>query len=221
MDEPLSNLDAKLRVYMRAELKRIHNQLGTTTIYVTHDQTEAMTLGDRVAVLRDGVLQQMGSPRELFDKPVNVFVASFMGSPAMNLTEAEVKVDAGDVQVVIDDQAIPAPADVDLSGLAGGRVIVGFRPTDLYEAADTEARALPTLAVTVDVVEELGTATNVLFRLGEAVAPDRSSEVVTQDVFTATVGAHTSLAPGAHTRLALDHRHLHMFDVDSGLSLRP
>ncbi|MFL6178319.1 MAG: ABC transporter ATP-binding protein [Actinomycetes bacterium] len=220
MDEPLSNLDAKLRVYMRAELKRIHNQLRTTTLYVTHDQTEAMTLGDRVAVLRDGLLQQMGSPRELFDKPVNVFVASFMGSPAMNLTEAKVTVDAGEVHVVLDGQAIPAPDDVDLSGLAGGRVIVGFRPTDLYEAADTEAGALPTLAVTVDVVEELGTATNVLFRLGEAVTPDRSSEVVAQDVFTATVGAHTSLTAGAHTRLALDHRHLHMFDVDSGLSLR-
>jgi multiple sugar transport system ATP-binding protein len=220
MDEPLSNLDAKLRVYMRAELKRIHSQLGTTTIYVTHDQTEAMTLGDRVAVLRDGVLQQMGSPRELVDRPVNVFVASFMGSPAMNLTEADVKVEAGDVQVVVDGQAIPAPGDVELAGLAGGRVIVGFRPTDLYESADTQARALPTIGVTVDVVEELGTATNVLFRLGQAVTPDRTSEVVTQDVFTATVGAHTSLAAGAHTRLALDHRHLHMFDVDSGLSLR-
>jgi multiple sugar transport system ATP-binding protein len=221
MDEPLSNLDAKLRVYMRAELKRLHQQLGTTTIYVTHDQTEAMTLGDRVAVLRDGVLQQLDSPRALFDKPVNVFVASFMGSPAMNLLEANVKVDAGGAQVVLDGQAVPAPSDLArLVDLAGGRVIVGFRPTDLYEVADAEARGLETLAVTVDVVEELGTSANVLFRLGESLTAGQSSEVVTEDVFTATVGAHTSLAPGDRTRLAIDHRRLHLFDVESGLSLR-
>jgi multiple sugar transport system ATP-binding protein len=220
MDEPLSNLDAKLRVYMRAELKRLHNQLDTTTLYVTHDQTEAMTLGDRVAVLRDGVLQQLDSPRTLFDKPVNVFVASFMGSPAMNLMEATVKADDGQAQVVLDGQGIPAPSDVDIADLAGGRVIVGFRPTDLYDVSDAEARGLATLAVTVDVVEELGTSANVLFRLGESLTAGQSSEVVTEDVFTAAVGAHTSLAPGDRTRLAIDHRRLHMFDVESGLSLR-
>jgi multiple sugar transport system ATP-binding protein len=179
-----------------------------------------MTLGDRVAVLRDGVLQQLDSPRTLFDEPVNVFVASFMGSPAMNLMEATVKADDGQAQVVLDGQAIPAPSDVDIANLAGGRVIVGFRPTDLYEVADAEARGLATLAVTVDVVEELGTSANVLFRLGESLTAGQSSEVVTEDVFTATVGAHTSLAPGDRTRLAIDHRRLHMFDVESGLSLR-
>jgi len=130
MDEPLSNLDAKLRVQMRAELARLHEQLGTTIVYVTHDQVEAMTLGDRVAVLRDGVLQQVDTPQTLFHDPANLFVAGFIGSPAMNLVEATV---AGD-ELAFGGHRLPLPPNAKLEGYRDRSVILGIRPSDFEDA---------------------------------------------------------------------------------------
>jgi ABC-type sugar transport system ATPase subunit len=142
LDEPLSNLDAKLRVQMRAELKRLHQHLGVTTIYVTHDQVEAMTLGDRIAVLSGGKLQQLGPPQKVYDRPANVFVAGFIGSPPMNLLRATAvsgTITAGDLQL-------------DIPGVADGEVVVGIRPEALRPAGD----GLPSVPFTIDVVEPLG-----------------------------------------------------------------
>ena len=157
MDEPLSNLDAKLRVSMRAELARLHDRLGVTTVYVTHDQVEAMTLGQRVAVLRDGVLQQCDTPQRLFHDPANLFVAAFIGSPSMNVVEATV----ADGRVAFAGLSLPLPPD---AALAPGveKVILGIRPTDLRHTLDAPAGE-PRIAVRPDLVEELGGVTNVLF----------------------------------------------------------
>src|SRR6476646_2356399 len=162
MDEPLSNLDAKLRVGMRASLAQLHARLGVTTVYVTHYQTEAMTLGKRVAVLRDGKVEQVAEPQVLYASPANLFVAAFIGSPAMNLVEATVANDTiyfGGFTVPLDPSHRPAG---DL-----GRVVVGIRP-ESFEDAGLAAAALPRLRVQVDVVEELGAETNAFFRVDAA-----------------------------------------------------
>jgi multiple sugar transport system ATP-binding protein len=140
MDEPLSNLDAKLRVQMRAEIGRIQRELGTTTIYVTHDQTEAMTMGDHVAVMRKGELQQMDTPQNLYSDPRNLFVASFIGSPSMNLVEAKIDRENGGLVARIGEQELPVPADVSsarpaLAGYVGGKVALGIRPEQLEDAS--------------------------------------------------------------------------------------
>src|SRR5262249_29070128 len=135
MDEPLSNLDAKLRVEMRAEIGRIQRDLRATTIYVTHDQVEAMTLGDRVAVLRDGVLQQVGTPKDLYDRPVNLFVAEFVGSPAMNLVGADIVRENGSLRAVFGETTLAVGERPALASFAGRRVILGVRPEDLEDAA--------------------------------------------------------------------------------------
>ncbi|HEY8043167.1 MAG TPA: ATP-binding cassette domain-containing protein, partial [Streptosporangiaceae bacterium] len=142
MDEPLSNLDAKLRVQMRTEVLRVHRRIGAATLYVTHDQTEAMTMGDRVAVLRDGVLQQAGAPRELYDRPANLFVATFMGSPSMNLYQAGLEVTGEVAELILGRQRLALPQAVikRVSGLAayqGGTVIAGIRPEDLADPGGT------------------------------------------------------------------------------------
>jgi multiple sugar transport system ATP-binding protein len=225
MDEPLSNLDAKLRVAMRAELAKLHERLGVTTIYVTHDQIEAMTLGERVAVLRDGVLQQCGPPEELYDRPVNLFVASFIGSPAMNVVEAEV---AGE-GARFAGQTLALP-----DGAPSGRVILGVRPTDLELPAEWN-EGLPRLRVEAQVVESLGSETNVIFALDaprvdtestraaiEAQAAD-DDQILTEDdraTFTARVQGRPALAPGDTLELAVRTERLHFFDVESGASLR-
>src|SRR4051812_25648835 len=149
MDEPLSNLDAKLRVSMRAELARLHERLGVTTVYVTHDQVEAMTLGQRVAVMRDGILQQVDTPQTLFHQPANLFVAAFIGSPAMNLVEAEV----GDGAVRFAGHRLRLPDDSPLRG-SSRRAILGLRPSDFDHTAAADA-SLPRMSVTPAVVEEL------------------------------------------------------------------
>src|SRR5215472_6796283 len=158
MDEPLSNLDAKLRVQMRAELARLRDRLRTTTIYVTHDQLEAMTLGDRVAVLKDGKLQQVATPTELFNHPANLFVAAFIGSPSMNLVEA--RVTSGTIS--FGPYSLPLPPDTDLSGHTGGTVALGIRPSD-FEDAEVWRSDLPTIEARVEVAEELGSEVHVLF----------------------------------------------------------
>jgi multiple sugar transport system ATP-binding protein len=220
MDEPLSNLDAKLRVSMRAQLAALHGRLATTTIYVTHDQIEAMTLGQRVAVMRDGQIQQVDTPQELYARPVNLYVAAFIGSPAMNLVEAEV---AGG-QVRFGGYSIPLPAT---DPAPDGPVIVGIRPEAFEDSAFADP-ALPQIDVQVEVVEELGADTHVLFsvaaprvEVSEVAAAageeDTTLAAVEGSLFTARVDPGTAARPGAQLRLAVDPSRFHYFDPETGL----
>jgi len=216
MDEPLSNLDAKLRVQMRAEISRLHQRLGTTTLYVTHDQTEAITMADRVAVMRDGRLQQLDGPAALYDDPVNLFVAGFIGSPAMNvvtasLTTADGRVTAsfGEHRLTVPESVLdrrPGARDV-IRG--GGEVTLGIRPEDI-EDAEFVPGAGPDelLEVTVDLAEPLGAETIAHFDVG----PDSP--------FTARLSPRTGVRAGRRVKLAVDIERLHLFDPVSGLSLR-
>jgi multiple sugar transport system ATP-binding protein len=223
MDEPLSNLDAKLRVSMRAQLAALHARLGTTTIYVTHDQIEAMTLGQRVAVMRDGRIQQVDTPQELYARPANLFVAAFIGSPAMNLVEADIA--GGELR--FGGYAIPLPA---AAAPAGGRVIAGLRPEAFEDAAFADS-SLPHLDVRVEVVEELGADTHVLFSVAaprvevsevrEAAGDEDTLAAVDGSLFTARVDPGTTARPGAPLRLAVDPARFHYFDPERGLRLEP
>jgi multiple sugar transport system ATP-binding protein len=225
MDEPLSNLDAKLRVSMRAELARLHDRLGVTTVYVTHDQVEAMTLGQRVAVMRDGVLQQCDTPQNLFHHPANLFVAAFMGSPSMNLVDATV----GGGRVTFADFSLPLPADSALAGEARN-VILGIRPTDFKHAADASA-ALPRITVRADVIEELGGVSNLLFlldaprvvtdatRAAVEAGSDDEGTLLADDQrarFCASVDGRRGVSIGEEVELAVDNEHLHYFDAGTG-----
>jgi multiple sugar transport system ATP-binding protein len=217
MDEPLSNLDAKLRVGMRAQLAAMHARLGTTTIYVTHDQVEAMTLGQRVAVMRDGRVLQMDTPQVLYASPVNLFVAAFIGSPAMNLVDAEV----GDGVVEFAGYRIP------VSGVpALGRAIVGIRPESFEDAAFADP-SLPRLDVEVEVVEDLGADAHVIFpvdappvdvsEVREASGDEEALLPGDRAVFTARVEPQTAARPGAPLTLAVDPSKFHYFDPATGL----
>ena len=225
MDEPLSNLDAKLRVSMRAELAKLHERLGVTTVYVTHDQVEAMTLGQRVAVLRDGVLQQVDTPHELYHSPANLFVAAFIGSPSMNLVDAEIE---GNV-VRFAGFDVTLPPSSPLAG-ADRKVVLGIRPTDFQHAA-AAAPDLPRIRVRVDVVEDLGSENHLIFTIDaprvSAEAVRAAADMASDDegtlfaderaVFTAVVGAKTATMPGSDVELAIDHTRLHFFDSATGL----
>ena len=223
MDEPLSNLDAKLRVTMRAELSALHARLGTTTIYVTHDQVEAMTLGQRVAVMRDGRIQQVDKPQGLYRYPENLFVAAFIGSPSMNLVEATV--DGGRAEFA--GFRMPVPAGIEPP--PDGRVILGIRPEAFEDAAFADP-ALPVLDVEVAVVEELGSDTHVIFPV-EAPRVDSDEVRETQEeeeelilagdraVFNARVDAGSRARAGNGLRLALDPKHFHYFDPRTGANL--
>ncbi|MFL5933058.1 MAG: ABC transporter ATP-binding protein [Gaiellaceae bacterium] len=219
MDEPLSNLDAKLRVGMRASLAQLHARLGTTTIYVTHDQTEAMTLGQRVAVMRDGHVLQVDTPQKLYREPADLFVAGFIGTPAMNLVEARLDGDAvvfGGNRVPLDPTRRPATRD--------GRVVLGIRPEAFEEAAFARP-GLPTLDATVTVLEELGADAHVFFLVDAPPAGDvraaTGPELLTGHgtLFTARVGPRTTARVGDQVRLAVDPARFHFFDPDSGRSL--
>src|SRR5436190_2010066 len=220
MDEPLSNLDAKLRVDMRAQLARLHAELGVTTVYVTHDQVEAMTLGQRVAVMRDGKLQQVDTPQVLYRSPANLFVAAFIGSPSMNLVEADI----GDGEARFAGFRIPLPAN----GVPAGRVILGIRPQDFHDASQADP-SLPTIEAEPAVVEELGSATHVIFPI-DAPPVEAAAVTATTDegdsavllatdrraLFTAEVPETTVARTGQKLRLALDPSRLHLFDPASG-----
>jgi multiple sugar transport system ATP-binding protein len=226
MDEPLSNLDAKLRVGMRAELARLHDRLGVTTIYVTHDQVEAMTLGDRVAVLRDGTVQQCDTPERLFEAPTNVFVAAFIGSPAMNLALGELR----DGRLRVAGMEIPLPA---VRG-HDGRVIAGIRPTDLRPAgADDDSRA-PRLRAELEVVERLGSESHVIFPVeaeklaGEAAAAAEQATEVSDAAllagdnrarFTATIPGRRRFSHGDVVELLVPPEALLLFDPATGAAL--
>jgi multiple sugar transport system ATP-binding protein len=221
MDEPLSNLDAKLRVGMRAQLSSLHGRLGTTTVYVTHDQVEAMTLGHRVAVMRNGRIQQIDTPQVLYNRPANLFVAAFIGSPAMNLVEAG----AVDGSLEFGGYRIPVPD----AGKLPPRVIVGIRP-EAFSDATTASPSLPTVDVTVDVVEELGADTLVIFTVAEAPVDVGEIREASGDgdgvllaaagvPFTARLDPQARVRPGAAVALAVDPSRFHFFDPDSGLRL--
>ena len=229
MDEPLSNLDAKLRVQMRAELARLHERLGTTTVYVTHDQVEAMTLGNRVAVMNDGVLQQVDTPQALFSRPANLFVAAFIGSPPMNLVEATVA--HGEVSFA--GFRFPLPADAGLDVAEGSTAIVGIRPSDLEDADVWKDDSLPSIEVVADVTEELGSEINVLFPVdaprvtAELAVAAVSAETEDEDlvplgdregraVFCARVDARSAVRPGQRVRLTCDPSRFHYFDPATG-----
>ncbi|QCB98740.1 sn-glycerol-3-phosphate ABC transporter ATP-binding protein UgpC [Arthrobacter sp. PAMC25564] len=200
MDEPLSNLDAKLRVQTRTQIASLTRRLGVTTVYVTHDQVEAMTMGDRVAVLKDGLLMQVDTPRNLYDKPKNVFVAGFIGSPAMNLLELPV-VDGG---VQFGGTVYPVPRDV-LQATKGNTVTLGTRPEDLETVAQGEG-----LQVEVDVVEELGADAYVY---GHTILDGQSHDIV------ARVDGRRPPTKGESIWVRPQSGHVHLFDTQTGLRL--
>jgi multiple sugar transport system ATP-binding protein len=222
MDEPLSNLDAKLRVTMRASLSQLHARLATTTVYVTHDQTEAMTLGQRVAVMRDGRVQQLDTPQALYRRPANLFVAAFIGSPSMNLVEGRLDDDA----VKFDGYRFPLDRLHRPRATRNSRVIVGIRPEDFHLASN----GLPSIDADVTVVEELGSDTHVIFpvdapRLSGAelgVARETDDDQLLADdrtQFNARIDAHHEVRPGERLQLSVDPSRFHFFDVDTGLAL--
>ena len=228
MDEPLSNLDAKLRVTMRTSLQQLHSRLGTTTVYVTHDQVEAMTLGHRVSVMRDGKMQQVDVPQRLYDDPANLFVAAFIGSPSMNLVNATITDDrltAGELEIPLDRGRRPSAA------ADGGRVVLGIRPEAFEDAAFAE-RGLPTFDVHVGVVEELGSDAFVFFNVDarpviveDALAdePEDETGLLAEEgdraLFAARVDPRTKATVGGTIRLALDPSRLYFFSPDTGESL--
>jgi multiple sugar transport system ATP-binding protein len=233
MDEPLSNLDAKLRVQMRAEIARIQRNLGVTTIYVTHDQTEAMTLGHRVAVMRKGVLQQVDGPQVLYDRPVNLFVAGFIGSPAMNLVEARLEESDGGFALVLGSQRLPVPAELlgrrpALRRYLGEKVIVGIRPEDMEDAALAEG---PTVEAAVDLVEAMGSDVVVHLRLDAPAADVTGLEELQTDLDATAMGPatgtevvarfspRTRVRAGDRVAVRVDTDRLHVFDPGSGLAV--
>jgi multiple sugar transport system ATP-binding protein len=202
-DEPLSNLDAKLRVQMRVELKKLHNRLNTTAIYVTHDQVEAMTLGDRVVVMRGGLVQQVGEPLELYNTPVNRFVAGFLGSPAMNFAPVHVSNGSGGLRAGNTGLAIDVPADIGarLAPYAGRDVILGIRPEDLQVANGGDPPGLCFDAL-VEVVERLGAEILLDLQVGE-------------QTMVASVEPNIRAKRGDKLRFALRPERLHFFDTAS------
>jgi multiple sugar transport system ATP-binding protein len=240
MDEPLSNLDAKLRVQMRAEIQKLHQRLGTTTMYVTHDQTEAITMADRVAVMRDGRLQQLDRPQVLYDEPANLFVAGFIGSPAMNLVQARLLAQDGRVFAGFGPHRLLVPGPVldrhpGAQGRIGTDVILGVRPEDL-EDAEFAPRTDPDelLEVTIGLAEPLGAEVVVHFEV-DAATPGRGIPDVTavRDApdsvapagvglagFTARLHPRTAVRAGRTVKLAVDVERLHLFDPVTAARLR-
>jgi multiple sugar transport system ATP-binding protein len=244
MDEPLSNLDAKLRVQMRADIKRIQSDLGVTTIYVTHDQVEAMTMGHRVAVMRKGELQQAAPPQELYDNPVNVFVGGFIGSPAMNMLEARIEkrdeglaAVVGEMELVLDVETLSRrPA---LARYEGREVVLGIRPEDLEDAALANGEPRSRLHARVSMTEALGSevlahltiaapqaVTDDVRELAEDVGDDRAVRQLAAGLQmgeTSVVGRfspRTKVREGEVVEVIFDRRALHFFDSETGLAIR-
>ncbi|MGH8989547.1 MAG: ABC transporter ATP-binding protein [Acidimicrobiales bacterium] len=228
MDEPLSNLDAKLRVQMRAEVSRIQRRLGVATAYVTHDQIEAMTMGDRVAVMRDGYLQQCDSPQVLYDEPTNIFVAAFIGSPAMNLYQGTVEPGAAGVRLgsqtvpISDAERIAHPA---LPRYAGRSIVVGLRPEHLPAAGPGDGDR-PVLEGDVDLVEALGSELLVHFTidaervLAEGAHEDDAEGLLKRGEGVARVDPRASMQPGSRARFVVDVERMQFFDPESGVAIK-
>jgi multiple sugar transport system ATP-binding protein len=208
MDEPLSNLDAALRVQMRVELKRLHDRFGITTVYVTHDQVEAMTMGDRIAIMSNGRLQQADTPEVIYERPANLFVASFVGSPTMNLLQGEVTSADGHpaVHFLQTTTALEGALAVAVSSLTAREIVVGIRPEDVRLASDAPASYSTRLQGIVDVVEPLGSETYVVLKIAE------------QSV-TARFPPRVSVTSGETVEVALTPAHLHVFDAQSGINI--
>jgi len=232
MDEPLSNLDAKLRVQMRTEVSRIQSRLGTTTVYVTHDQTEAMTLGDRVAVLRGGALQQVGTPSELYERPVNLFVAGFIGSPSMNFMPATL--DGDTVRLPMGDVRLTDEARQRATGAQSGQsVVAGIRPESFEDASlvsDDIRDAGATFKTHIDLVESLGAEKYAYFRVEESQVESEELRELAEDTGSAELGATegqvvarleaaSRIERGTEAELWLDSRSIHFFDLETGLRL--
>jgi multiple sugar transport system ATP-binding protein len=232
MDEPLSNLDAKLRVEMRAEIAELQRALGVTTIYVTHDQTEAMVLGHHLALMNAGTLQQVGRPQDVYDAPANLFVASFIGSPAMNLAEADLALSNGSTTLEFGGQRLRAPEQVfdsrpALRSYAGKKVIVGIRPEDLEDASfASEAPPDRRLRVSVSLRESMGPEAFLHFPIGSAGVPIKANGGGTgsngtanglpETTFVARVTARTKARDGDDLELVVDTDALHFFDPATG-----
>jgi multiple sugar transport system ATP-binding protein len=240
MDEPLSNLDAKLRVQMRAEIARLQRDLNVTTIYVTHDQSEAMTLGQRVAVMRDGFLQQVDTPQRLYDHPANLFVGEFIGSPAMNLVGADIAREDGAVLAKFGEHRLRVPDDVvaqrpALRRFEGKRVILGIRPEDLEDAAlVSDAPDDRRLRAVVDIREDMGSEVFLHFAVagppvrGEDVQAAVGEETVEVEqmaareggsVFVARVDRETRARDGEQIELVVDPKRLHFFAIETSLGI--
>jgi multiple sugar transport system ATP-binding protein len=240
MDEPLSNLDAKLRVQMRAEIARLQRDLGVTTIYVTHDQVEAMTMGDRVAVMSKGLLQQVDRPQVLYDRPLNLFVAEFIGSPAMNLVEGELERTNGALHITVGPHRLRVDKEVvgrrpALERFEGKEVVVGIRPEDLEDAAiEGEAPDDRRLTANVDIREDMGSEVFLHFSVDarpvlsevvkEAVGEEaaEATEALAQQKgtpFVARVDRETRAREGGRVDLAVATQRLHFFDPETGAGI--
>jgi multiple sugar transport system ATP-binding protein len=238
MDEPLSNLDAKLRVQMRAEIAKLQKDLATTTIYVTHDQVEAMTMGDRVAVMRKGELQQVDAPQQLYDRPVNLFVGGFIGSPAMNIVEAKLESSNGDLTAVAGSQRIRLGEETlsqrpGLKAYAGRSVVLGIRPEDLEDVAlERDTPSDQTLKGKVELREALGSEIMVHFKTDATPAMTEDVRELRKDAGTENVpveeggaimvgrfGARSRVGLDEVINVAVDTRALHFFDPDTGLGI--
>jgi multiple sugar transport system ATP-binding protein len=211
MDEPLANLDAELRVHMRTQLQRLHRELDTTIIYVTHDQAQAMTMSDRIAVINSGVLQQVAPPLECYNEPANLFVAGFIGSPAMNFIQGEV-VDDGFVSTYANVDFDPATQNV----TAGQEITIGIRPEDIYLAENTEKAASPTKAfdAVVDVIEPVGKEINAYLLFDRDV--EASAEGRGEGQLLINLAPDTDIAEGDDIQIVMDRENVHLFDRASG-----
>jgi multiple sugar transport system ATP-binding protein len=229
MDEPLSNLDAKLRVQMRAEIARLHRRLSATTLYVTHDQVEAMTMGDRVAVVKDGLLQQIDEPSTLYDSPDNLFVAGFIGAPAMNLREARLELRDGTWTAHLGHSELPLTDGVltrrpALAGYDGAEIVVGIRPEAMEDASlsDTDPD-MPCLRVDAELTEALGSDLLVHFHLDAPTVdtgdPDMLDDLDGKPLMVARVDPRSSVRSGDRVELAVDTERLHFFDPATNLAI--
>ena len=237
MDEPLSNLDAKMRVQTRAEIARIQQRLGVTTVYVTHDQVEAMTMGTRVAVMRKGILQQVDTPQFIYDNPANLFVAGFIGSPPMNLAEATLTRNAegtwahlGEQKLLLDPSNLQNRPGIENAVRDGHRIVLGIRPEDMEDAEFIGVAVNRTLKTKVDITEALGSEVMVHFgvdapqvftdaiRKGDGADEDNLGRLGSEagSTFVASFNARTRVRPGDLVDVAVDTKHVHFFEVASG-----
>ena len=228
MDEPLSNLDAKLRVQMRAEIARLHRRLSATTLYVTHDQVEAMTMGDRVAVIKDGALLQIDEPSSLYDSPDNLFVAGFIGAPAMNLRQGRLESDNGTWTVHLGHSRLPLADGVlatrpALANYDGAEVVVGIRP-EAMEDASFSGTGMPRFVVDTELIEALGSDLLVHFHLDAPTVdsgdPDLLDDLEDRTLMIARVDPRSPVRSGDRIELTVDTERLHFFDPATNLAIR-
>lgn len=229
MDEPLSNLDAKLRVQMRAEITRLQRKLEATTLYVTHDQVEAMTMGDRVAVMKDGILQQIDSPSSLYDSPDNLFVAGFIGAPAMNLREARLDNTAGEWSLEMGEIRIPLARGIlekkrSLAGYEGKNVVIGIRPEAMDDATVTGKKEHPIFSAVTELTEALGSDLLVHFTMDakavDAGDPDALKDLDENPLMIARVDPRSQAKPGEKIEISIDTERMHFFDHETRLAIK-